>query len=149
MNEEIFHLGIKALIRNNHGDILLLKVNRNLLKKTKGFDGEEYWDIPGGRIQKDATPEDTLKREIQEEIGNIELSNIKNIAMFLSNIRIPINEKEHIGLVLSVYSCEIPQDASIALSEEHTAYDWFSPVEAAKLLSFKYPKEFTKVVNSL
>jgi ADP-ribose pyrophosphatase YjhB (NUDIX family) len=67
--EDIFHLGIKALIRNSAGQILLLKVNK---EKLKGYQGEAYWDIPGGRIQKDSTVEETLKREIQEE-GNLEV----------------------------------------------------------------------------
>lgn len=149
MNEDTFHLGIKALITNKQGKILLLKVNNKILKKTKGYNGEEYWDIPGGRMQKNSTPEDTLKNEIKEEIGNVKISNIRNITMFLSKIRIPISEKEHIGLILSVYSCKIPENSKITLSEEHLGYDWFTPKEAAKLLSFKYPTEFTNIVKSL
>jgi hypothetical protein len=48
MNEDFFHLGIKALIKNADGKILLLKVNT---AKLKDFHGEPYWDIPGGRVQ--------------------------------------------------------------------------------------------------
>lgn len=48
MSEDVFHLGVKAIIQNTDGKILLLKVN---LKKLKAFNGEAYWDIPGGRIK--------------------------------------------------------------------------------------------------
>lgn len=82
--EDKFHLGIKALIRNSSGRILLLKVNK---EKLKGFQGEPYWDIPGGRIQKGSTVDETLIREVEEEIGAKEIKNIKPFSMVLSKIR--------------------------------------------------------------
>jgi 8-oxo-dGTP diphosphatase len=146
MNEDTFHLGIKALIRNKSGKILLMKVNKTVLK---GYNGETYWDIPGGRIQKDGTVEDTLRREIEEETGILDVSNIKPINMVLSKIRIPLDENNNVGLILSIYSCEIPEDAEIKLSDEHSEYGWFLPEEASKLLAFKYPEEFTSIVADL
>ena len=66
MNEDIFNLGIKAIIKNSEGKILLLRVNLDQLQvKDKGA----YWDIPGGRIHKGSTVEETLKREVEEETG--------------------------------------------------------------------------------
>lgn len=44
MSEDIFHLGIKALIRNNDGKILLLQVNPQKLRGKQ----TDYWDLPGG-----------------------------------------------------------------------------------------------------
>lgn len=64
--EDSFHLGIKALIRNSDGKALLLKVNKEQLK---GYSGEAYWDIAGGRIHKNSTVEETLRREVEEETG--------------------------------------------------------------------------------
>ncbi len=48
MSEDIFHLGIKALIRNSEDMILLLQVNPKALDGPK----RDYWDLPGGRVQK-------------------------------------------------------------------------------------------------
>lgn len=146
MKEDIFHLGIKALIRNNEGKILLLKVNKAVLK---GYNGTEYWDIPGGRIHKNSTPEETLRREVEEETGITHTENINSVSMVLSNIRIPLDNAESAGLILSVYSCSMGETESIRLSEEHTEYAWFEPVEASRLLEFKYPKEFTGIIANL
>ena len=142
--EDLFHLGIKALIQNQEGKILLLKVN---LKQLSG-QAEAYWDIPGGRIQKGDTVEQTLRREVEEETGIKSIQNPKQLAMVLSNIRIPIGS-EDVGLVLAIFTCAIKPDASIELSEEHTHMEWFSPKEAAEFLKIKYPPEFTSLVKNL
>lgn len=142
--EDIFHLGVKALIRNEAGQILLLKVNPKKLSKTT----VPYWDIPGGRIQRNSTVEDTLKREIEEEIGIKQISNIKPLSMVLSNIRIPL-KPHNVGLILAVYTCKIDTQAKLQISDEHTEAKWFSPKEAAKLLQVKYPADFTNGLQKL
>lgn len=143
--EDKFHLCIKALIRNSVGQILLLKVNK---EKLKGFQGEPYWDIPGGRIQKGSTVEETLVREVEEEIGVKEVSNIKPFSMVLSKIRIPQGD-DSVGLILGTYTCEIHENSEIKLSEEHVEANWFTPLEASKLLEVKYPIEFTEKIKDL
>lgn len=143
--EDKFHLGIKALIKNSAGQILLLKVNK---EKLKVFDGEAYWDIPGGRIQKGSTVEETLVREVEEEIGIKEITNIKPFSMVLSKIRIPQGE-DSVGLILGAYICEIPENSNIKLSDEHIEANWFTPLEASKLLEIKYPIEFTDKIKEL
>lgn len=143
-NEDTFHLGIKALIRNDEGKILLLKVNP---AKLRGSD-QEYWDIPGGRIQRGDTVEQTLRREIAEEIGVTDIDGIRPLAMVLSNIRIPLDPVD-VGLILSIYTCSISPDAHVTLSDEHVDLGWFAPEEAAKLLQIKYPLEFTSKIASL
>jgi 8-oxo-dGTP diphosphatase len=143
MLEDNFHLGVKALIQNNKKQVLLLKVNLAKLKETK----EAYWDIPGGRIQKGDTVEQTLKRELEEETGISHINKFIPFSMVLSNIRIPVGPGS-VGLVLASYLCEVDAD-KVRLSSEHTEYKWFTPDEAAKLLSVKYPPEFTDKLAAL
>jgi ADP-ribose pyrophosphatase len=145
MNEDLFQLGIKVLITNPSGKILLLKVNP---KKLKNFNGEPYYDIPGGRIHRGSTIEETLKREVLEETGITEMKNWKPFAMTLANIRIPYGNTDT-GLILSVYVCEIDNSAKIILSDEHTEYNWFASKEAGELLKVKYPKEFTQKIAEM
>jgi 8-oxo-dGTP pyrophosphatase MutT (NUDIX family) len=58
---EIYQLGIKALVRNEAGNILLLQVNNaNFDNKSHG----NYWDLPGGRVEQGDTIEQTLEREV-------------------------------------------------------------------------------------
>lgn len=145
MNEDIFHLGVKAIIRNTAGDILLLKVN---VEELKNYSGEPYWDIPGGRIHKGGSIEETLKREVEEETGIKKIKRIIPLYMTLSKIRIPV-ENGDVGLILSVHTCEVGENNNIFISKEHTEYGWFSPQETANLLKFKYPPEFTNVLEKL
>ena len=56
MTEQLFQIGIKAIIRNDENQILLLK-------------NKDYWDIPGGRVDQGEDIETTLLRELNEEIG--------------------------------------------------------------------------------
>jgi 8-oxo-dGTP diphosphatase len=140
MREDVFHLGIKALIFNKEGKLLLLKVNPEELK---GFKGEPYWDIPGGRVQKEDGIEGTLRREVIEETG-LEISEIEPLTMVLSNIRIPQGPEDDVGLILYVFKCLVEKADDIKLSNEHTEYGWFTKDEGKKLLAVKYPKEFTE-----
>lgn len=141
--EDTFHLGVKALIQDNEKKILLLRVNLKALTETK----ESYWDIPGGRVQRGHTVEETLIREIQEETGIIDLVNIKQFTMVLSNIRIPLKPLD-VGLVLAIYTCEIGDNEEIKISNEHTEAKWFGLEEAAELLSIKYPSSFTEQLKN-
>lgn len=145
MKEDIFQLGIKALITDDVGKFLLLKVNTD---KLSGYQGEAYWDIPGGRIERGATVEETLLREVEEETGIKELSSVKTFIMVLSNLRIPFQDTDT-GLILCVKECKVEMPVKIALSEEHVDYGWFSPIEASLLLAYKYPSEFTDKIASL
>lgn len=145
MNEDCFHLGIKALIINKESKILLLKTNP---KELKGYNGEPYWDIPGGRIHRSSTIEETLRREIEEETGITFIKSFKPFLMVLSPLRIPLDDTD-VGLILSVYICEVEGTERIKLSREHLEASWFTPKEASELLRFKYPKEFTEKILEL
>ena len=143
--EDVFHLGIKALIRNRAGEVLLLQVNpANLHGERNG-----YWDLPGGRVQKGDSVEQTLEREVLEETGITKIANIQPVRMVLSTIRIPTGGDESVGLVLSVYACTVPESAEILLSDEHIAYNWFAPSKAAELLRVKYPADFCEAIAGL
>lgn len=144
MSEDTFHLGIKALIRNSAGNILLLQVNPAKLKGTS----KDYWDLPGGRIQKGDDITDTLKREVYEETGIDNIKTTKEIGMVMSNIRIPVGN-DTVGLILGIYDCSVVGASVITISDEHIAYEWFTSQEAASLLAVKYPKSFCELLTSL
>lgn len=142
MAEDNFHLGIKALIRNGRGEVLLLHVDPALVQ------GKEYWDIPGGRMQRGQSTEETLRREIEEETGVGDVKIGKHIGMVLSPIRLPFADGD-VGLILGIYKCEISADANIIPADGMIEYAWLPPAEAAKRLSSKYPPEFCELVARL
>jgi 8-oxo-dGTP pyrophosphatase MutT (NUDIX family) len=160
LDEVKFHLGIKAIIRNEKGQILLLKISN---EEVPDHRGSPYWDIPGGRVQWssvvrdkdtdqilwDETVRNTLVREVQEETGLIGIEAIKPFAFVISNISYSVAAGEIVGLMLRAYICEILQVGNISLSQEHTEHGWFSPGEAAALLSVKYPSDFCEAIPAL
>lgn len=139
MNEDNFHLGIKALIRNSKGEYLLLKTNKARIDK-------EYYDIPGGRIKKGEDIIETLKREVFEETGIKEITQIKELGMTLANIRIPLKTGGDVGLILMVFEASIPDNSIITLSDEHIEYGFFNNNKTKEFLAIKYPKEFLEKI---
>lgn len=143
---KLFYVGIKALIKNDRGEILVLKASLRDHSK----DAEPYWDIPGGRIDEGETPLETLHREIVEETGITQVSQEAFYTAVISHHKVPIDktdpDSKKAGLALMIYTVEIPSQSTILLSPEHVAYEWVSAPEAAKRLANKYPAEFTDVL---
>lgn len=139
--EKLFHVGVKALIENEEGKILLLKAPGWEKAKTKA-----HWDIPGGRIQEGQTIEAALSREIEEETGVKKIEYSEFFTAIISNHQIP-HKDIMLGLVLMVYRVKIPKSSKIKLSEEHTDYEWVDKKEATKRLAYKYPSEFTNLLK--
>lgn len=137
--EDCFHLGVKALILNNEGKLLLLE--RDLPSK-------KYWDIPGGRLQKGESLMDTLVREVKEETGLDHFNQVCPFTMLLTNIRIRTQDDE-VGLIFSVFRCDISGPFDPVLSDEHTNFGWFTPLEAAQKLINQYPIEFIENLSRL
>lgn len=139
--EKLFHVGVKALITDFEDNILLLK--------TPGWEKEKivpHWDIPGGRIEIGNSAVQTLNREIKEETGITEIINEEFITAVISNHEFTAEGGHRVGLVLFIYEVDIPDNATIKLSDEHTAYEWVDKKEAAKRLENKYPSSFTRLL---
>lgn len=125
MNEDLFQIAAKAVIKNVDGHVLVLKQNNS----------KKIWDLPGGRMQKGSTIEATLYREIKEETGITTLQDIQLLTTLLTHIRLPINQEQTSGLIFFVYTCQLAKKCEIVLSDEHSEYKWATPEEAATLLS--------------
>jgi ADP-ribose pyrophosphatase YjhB (NUDIX family) len=136
--EKLFYIGIKGLIKNKSGEVLLLKADVTKHRKNT----EPYWDIPGGRITEGQGVAETLSREIKEETGIEKIESCEFFTAVVSNHEIPVDDKM-LGLALMIYEVQIPKGSKIKLSDEHIAYEWVDKHEAARRLSNKYPAEFT------
>ena len=119
MAEKLFNVGIKAIIVNDNKVLIM--------KNTKGF-----WEVPGGRIDKTESIEQTLKRELFEE-----LPNIKNIVIHevLGAFRLNKDIKENVSLVLVFYRVTAEFDGDPELSHEHQELMWASKEEALNLVN--------------
>lgn len=144
-SEKLFHVGVKALITNRRGKILVFDVNTKHLRAEK----VAHWDLPGGRIQRGQNAEETLRREVQEEAGITKLNSIDFFSAVVSNIEIPVSKSQKVGLLLLIYKVAIPEESKIILSDEHVDYEWVTPAIAAKRLKYKYSKVFTEALTNL
>ena len=65
--------------------VMILKDGKVLMGKRKGSDGAGDWGFPGGKIDHGETFEAAILREIGEEIGSVEIQNLRFVAVF--NVR--------------------------------------------------------------
>lgn len=112
-----FTIGIKAVIVKD-GKLLIVK------HKTKGF-----WDVPGGRIDDDETIEQTLRREISEELPSatdVEIGDILCASRLMH-----VTHPDGSGLTLLMYrvNASFP-DGEVAISDEHSEARWATFDEA-------------------
>ena len=103
------HIGVYGLIIKED-KIILIK------KKTGPYDGK--LDLPGGSIEFGETPSETLKREIQEEVGiNILDYNLFDASSVLVDwdYNNEIIKTEHIGIFYKVsnYNGDIKKEIEI------------------------------------
>ena len=94
MKRKHTHIGSYGIITNNK-QIILIKKARG------GYTG--LLDLPGGGIEHTENPEETLKREIMEEVG-ITINNHKLLTILSNNITGNIRDNyyedlHHIGII--------------------------------------------------
>lgn len=148
--DKLFYIAAKALIENAKGEVLLLHAGVEEWRVIK----EEYWDLPGGRIQSYQSALEALQQEVQEETGIGDIGAPEFMTTIISNHDVTNHEavtdpEQQVGLALMIYKITVPEDQKITISKEHIGYEWVSTTEAAKRLAHKYPKDFTESLAGL
>ena len=143
MPVQTFQVGIKALIRNDNGEILMVHI-------PEWSGNQAHWDLPGGRIDTGEDFLDTLKREVKEELGVTYQGQPKQLTTLLTKITIPAGDTR-LPLIFIIYEVRLPANAKIKLDPDSAedAYKWFSPSEAADNMEYKLTPEFCNLVRGL
>lgn len=143
MAEQAFQVGVKGLIRNGDGQILMVHI-----PEWRG--NPAYWDLPGGRMNPGESFLETLTRELTEEIGVSYAGVPRQLSTLLTTITIPVGDTR-LPLMLVIYEAELPAGATITLDPESAEdeYRWFVSADAADALAFKFSDEFCDVVRTL
>lgn len=107
MEKKIF-FSVKTLITKNNTFLAVYNFKNN----------QKLWDLPGGKMEFGETAEETLKREVFEELG-IEIEPIKVIDTwnYMHNTDCQIT-----GII---YFSEMKTD-KIRISEEHDGFEWIA-----------------------
>jgi 8-oxo-dGTP pyrophosphatase MutT (NUDIX family) len=122
MSMQTFYVGIKGVIIRDD-KVLLLRANG-------GKGRRDIWEAPGGRIDGDETMQQTLERELHEELANITDIRIGGI---LHATRLPwiIDGTNSLTLVFFRVSAEF--DGDPVISDEHTDWQWCTLEQAREL----------------
>ncbi|MFD3457260.1 NUDIX hydrolase [Streptomyces sp. NPDC058691] len=82
------------------------------------------WELPGGVLELDETPEAGVSREVWEETGiHVEVDQLTGV--YKNTTR---------GVVALVFRCK-PSGGTERTSEESTAVDWLTPEEVAERMA--------------
>ena len=78
--------GVRAIVLNDFNQILLVKHTYS-----------DEWYLPGGKVHKNESLTDAIKRELQEEVG---ITNMKEITVFHKYLNLHEHKKDHITVFI-------------------------------------------------
>lgn len=99
-----------------------------LAQRPEGKSLAGLWEFPGGKVEPGETPEETLVRELEEELG------IKTRIPCLAPLTFASHSYDHFHLLMPLYVCR--RFEGIATGREGQALKWVRP---ANLRDFPMP----------
>ena len=112
-----YQVSLKLILKNKKGKVLVLKT-----LETGNFAG--YHDLPGGRIDTDelSVPfEDILKREVREEVGDIDFRmHLTPVAIARASF---IRREKDIRILYLFFEANYI-DGNVTISNEHADHLW-------------------------
>lgn len=115
--EHILQIGVKLILFDPRSKVFLALKRRTL----EGFQHQESYDIPGGRLKPGEEPVEALRREVFEETGYV----IGGDPVIVSARS--VLSTDSMQVVRLTYMFEDTLDAlDIELSDEHEAYEFLA-----------------------
>jgi 8-oxo-dGTP pyrophosphatase MutT (NUDIX family) len=107
--------------------LLHLKEGRILLCRKKR--GTSLLILPGGKLEQDETPEQCLRRECCEELGDVKISNLHYVGSYESSAA----GQENKTVKIELYAGEV--EGTPAPHSEIEELVWFDPLDDPALLA--------------
>jgi len=120
------------------------KIKYLLLYKKKHLQYNESWDFPKGNVE-EKSEIDTVKREVKEETGIVDLTFIPSFKETLTFFY--MKDSERVFKIVSVFLCKT-NEPNVVLSKEHNGFRWCIYEEALRLASYKDSKEVIRKANN-
>jgi mutator protein MutT len=131
---------VRALCFNALGEIAIIHI-----KGKDNFGDKNYYELPGGGIEADETPEIALVREMQEELG-VKVKTIQSLGVVTYNFNL-------LGLktIAYCYACSVKGNSKNKWTEvEQAQIDeiiWVKPNALKKLLTATKVKNVGKLIH--
>lgn len=117
---QVQQTSVGALIQDNKGAFLVVKRADN----DDFYPG--FWELPGGGVDYGELPQESLKREIQEECG---LAVEVLYPLVVNTYTMPV-EKDEVQRIEITFLCKSEnEDQEVVLSNEHSEYRWITKEE--------------------
>jgi 8-oxo-dGTP diphosphatase len=126
--KNFYLLGVKLVLENNKGELLLLK-RSDKVSRAHG------WDFPGGAVDAGEAPDTAIVRELFEETG----LSIDTPSLYASYLN---TSHEDDAVILAFFAQS--DDLVPSLSWEHEAYEWMS---LEKLSTIELPQIYRSMVD--
>ncbi len=104
-----FYVATKGIVLNQHNQILIIQ-------RAKGGRHENMWEFPGGLVEFGELPEESLAREINEEV-NLDI----DILRYIYSWKWIENNEQVVGMS---FLCRCKDDRKLKLSFEHSNCKW-------------------------
>lgn len=109
-----YYIGIKGLIQNDLGHVLILKDV-----------GSGKWEVPGGRLDQGQSIEEAFRREIEDE--ELPGSTVKSLGRIAHTAQGDFIVEDDHKLFLVFHLADVALPEVIILSEEHSDSAWVDP----------------------
>ena len=118
---------------------VIIRDNRVLVLKRNGEPFKGQWDLVGGFMNADETPEESLRREVKEEL-NVDCRQLDFIGYFPGTYQW---KDKKFSILSIVYLVEI--DMEIKLSRENSEYKWL-PIGENEEIAFDSGKHIYREI---
>lgn len=132
------YVGVKGIVKVG-GSVLVLKKRKSEIA---------YWDIPGGRVEDSETLEETLSRELSEEMPEFKEYTIDGV---VSAYRLPKDVENDNGLVF-VFFLVRATSRDIGVLPEHEGFEWVDAQSVHKLKESEFeiqPRHYNAITRAL
>lgn len=106
--------------------------------------GTGHWSFAKGHVEKGETTEETVRREVKEETGII---NIDFVSGFKQTIRYFVNYNGEKRMKFVAFFLAQTKQKKVIISFEHQGYKWFSYEQAIRTISYSSDKQVLKAAE--
>lgn len=141
-NVDSYQISLKVFLMNSKKEVLILKATDDSISAG-------YYDLPGGRINIDEFNSSfsiIVKREIAEELGNIQYTFCDNLVAASRNVNTKTGNR-----ILHLFFKAEYLSGELKISEEHLGYKWIDlkAVELDKYFSLGILEGVKMYISSL